>query len=110
MAKTMARIENGAVVNIEWRSNNTDETDSLKDVSDRVLVIGDTYDGVNFYRDGEKVLTPLEKAQAEVTALKEENASLKEENAMQTAQVSALSDQMDFYEECIVEMAEVVYA
>lgn len=37
-------------------------------------------------------------------------AALEKEKAMLTAQVSALSDQMDFYEACIVEMAEVVYA
>lgn len=45
-----------------------------------------------------------------IAALEEENAALKEVNAKQAAQVSALSDQMDFYEECIVEMAAVVYA
>lgn len=38
-----------------------------------------------------------------ITALEEENALLK-------AQINAQSAQMDFYEECIVEMAEVVYA
>ena len=43
-------------------------------------------------------------------ALAEENAALKEEKAMQAAQISALCDQMDFYEDCIVEMAEVIYA
>lgn len=103
MAKNMARIENGVVVNIEWRSNAFDETENLKEVSDRVIEIGDTYDGTNFYRNGEKIPTQLEIAQAEAEKLKEENTML-------TAQVSALSDQMDFYEECIVEMAEVVYA
>lgn len=45
-----------------------------------------------------------------IAALEAENAALKEENELQAAQVSALSEQMDFYEECIVEMAEVVYA
>lgn len=45
-----------------------------------------------------------------IAALEEENAALKEENAMQAAKVVALSDQMDFYEDCIVEMAEIVYA
>ena len=37
-------------------------------------------------------------------------ASLEEENALLKAQIQAQSDQMDFYEECIVEMAEIVYA
>ena len=45
-----------------------------------------------------------------IAALAEENATLKEEKAMQEAQISALCDQMDFYEDCIVEMAEVIYA
>ena len=38
-----------------------------------------------------------------VSALESENKTLK-------AQVSAQSEQMDFYEECIAEMASVVYA
>lgn len=38
-----------------------------------------------------------------VTALESENAMLK-------AKVNAQSDQMDFYEDCIAEMAAVVYA
>lgn len=37
-------------------------------------------------------------------------ATLESENAMLKAQVSAQSDQMDFYEDCIAEMATVVYA
>lgn len=37
-------------------------------------------------------------------------AALENENAMLKAQVSAQSDQMDFYEDCIAEMASVVYA
>ena len=37
-------------------------------------------------------------------------AALESENAMLKAQVSAQSDQMDFYEDCIAEMATVVYA
>ena len=44
-------------------------------------------------------------------AIKEERIqSLESENTMLAAQVGALSEQMDFYEECIVEMAEVIYA
>lgn len=36
--------------------------------------------------------------------------ALEEENARMKAQIAAQSDQMDFYEECIVEMAAAVYA
>lgn len=49
-------------------------------------------------------------SESRTVALEEENAALKEENATQAAQITALSDQMDFYEDCIAEMAEVVYA
>ena len=45
-----------------------------------------------------------------VAALESENKTLKAENKTIKAQVSAQSEQMDFYEECIAEMASVVYA
>ena len=37
-------------------------------------------------------------------------AALESENKTLKAQISAQSEQMDFYEECIAEMASVVYA
>lgn len=40
----------------------------------------------------------------------EQITSLEEENKLLKAQIQAQSDQLDFYEECIAEMAEVVYA
>lgn len=70
MAKNMARIENGLVVNIEWCSDKQAETETLINLADRPVTIGDTYDGSDFYRDGEKVLTPLEQAQAEIEDMK----------------------------------------
>ena len=70
MAKNMARIENGLVVNIEWCSDRQAQTDTLINLGDRPVAIGDTYDGSDFYRDGEKVLTPLEQAQAEIEDMK----------------------------------------
>ena len=36
--------------------------------------------------------------------------ALKEENKVLKSQVEALSTQSDFYEECLVEMATIVYA
>lgn len=47
---------------------------------------------------------PVEPSQAERLA------ALEAENTLLQAQVAAQSDQMDFYEECIAEMAMVVYA
>ena len=46
---------------------------------------------------------PAPTTEDRVAALESENKTLK-------AQVSAQSEQMDFYEECIAEMASVVYA
>ena len=37
-------------------------------------------------------------------------AALEEENKLLRAQMSAQSNQLDFYEDCIAEMAAVVYA
>ena len=48
-----------------------------------------------------------EKSKADLVA---ENEELSAENATLKQQVSALADQQSFYEDCIAEMAEVVYA
>lgn len=40
----------------------------------------------------------------------EQIAALEAENKLLRAQMSAQSDQLDFYEDCIAEMAAVVYA
>lgn len=89
MAKNMARVEDGVVVNIEWCANTKEETDTLKEINGLPIKIGDTYDGSAFYRDGERLLTTLEKAINEIVAMKEENAMLLE---------------------CVLEMSEIVYA
>ena len=46
----------------------------------------------------------------EVVSTPKSNAELEAENATLRQQVSALADQQSFYEDCIAEMAEVVYA
>lgn len=67
--------------------------------------IGDTYDGKMFVdQNGNVRLTP------EVMLTQEKIEDLKAENNLKTAQIQALSDMLDFYEECIAEMAMVVYA
>lgn len=70
MAKNMARIDNGIVVNIEWCSEKMAETDTLKNIGDRPVDIGDTYSDGSFYHNGEKVLTPLEAAREEIADMK----------------------------------------
>ena len=62
MAKTMARIENGVVANLLWCSDREPQTDTLIAVADRPVGIGDTYDGSDFYRDGERILSAKEQA------------------------------------------------
>ena len=64
MAKSMARIENGVVVNVEWCSDRTSETDTLKNIEDRLIELGDTYSEGKFYRDGEEILTTADKLAA----------------------------------------------
>lgn len=68
MAKSMARIEDGIVVNVEWCSDRTSETDTLKNIGDRIIEVGDTYAEGKYYRDGEEILTTAEKL-AEYEAL-----------------------------------------
>ena len=46
----------------------------------------------------------------EVVPAPKTNAELESENAKLKQQVSALADQQSFYEDCIAEMAEIVYA
>lgn len=46
----------------------------------------------------------------EVKPAPKSNAELEAENATLRQQVSALADQQSFYEDCIAEMAEIVYA
>ena len=64
MAKSMARIENGVVTNVEWYSDRSSETDTLKDIEDRLIEVGDTYSEGKFYRDGEEILTTADKLAA----------------------------------------------
>lgn len=45
-----------------------------------------------------------------VPTVDERVSALESENAMLKAQINAQSEQMDFYEDCIAEMAMVVYA
>lgn len=83
MAKSMALIENGTIINMLWCSDTEPETDTIINPVDRPIAIGDTYSGGKFYRDGEEILTPLEEALKENAEYKNLIASLSEvyENA-----------------------------
>lgn len=69
VAKTMAVIDGGIVVNMIWCSDYTPETDIRKDPEDRPVGIGDTYADGRWYRDGVEILTQLEQAQKELADL-----------------------------------------
>lgn len=64
MAKSMAQIQSGTVINMIWCSDTQPQTETLIDPGDRPVGIGDTYNDGQFYRDGVRILTPLEEAQA----------------------------------------------
>lgn len=58
-----ALIENGVVTNIIWlySGNAGDFPDAVR-CGDVPVAIGDTYDGHDFYREGARVLSPVEQA------------------------------------------------
>lgn len=87
MAKSMAQIAGGVVINILWCSDGEPETDALVNLADRPVGIGDTYDCGKFYRDGAQVLTPLEAAQAEIAQLRAEMDDM--QSALTTLGVNA---------------------
>lgn len=61
-----ALIENGIVTNIIWlNERNEAEWPNAVRLYDRMVEVGDTYDGEKFRRDGTEVLTALEIAQLE---------------------------------------------
>lgn len=76
MAKTMAIIDDGIVVNISWCSDNEPENESQKDPEDRPIRIGDTYSDGKWYRDGAEILTPLEQARQDIADLQSQISEL----------------------------------
>ena len=98
-----ALIENGVVTNMIWLySANAGDFPTAVPCGDVPVAIGDTYDGQDFYREGEKVVSTLTAAQKEVETMQADLPMLK-------AQIQAISDRNDFIEDCIAEMAAVVY-
>ena len=98
-----ALIENGVVTNIIWLySANAADFPSAVPCGDVPVAIGDIYDGQDFYREGEKVVSTLTAVQKEVETMQADLPMLK-------AQIQAISDRNDFIEDCIAEMAAVVY-
>lgn len=67
MAKDMAIVAGGKVVNIGRFSDSYAETETIKDLNGKDVIIGDDYHDGKFYRDGEILLSESEKLSA-VTA------------------------------------------
>lgn len=65
-------------------------------------------DGKVVERTAEEI--EADKAKLPKPVIPKTNAELEQENKLLKAQVSALADQQSFYEDCIAEMAAVVYA
>ena len=65
-------------------------------------------DGKVVERTAEEI--EADKAKLPKPVIPKSNAELEQENKLLKAQVSALADQQSFYEDCIAEMAAVVYA
>ena len=76
MAKSMARIENGVVINIEWCSEETIQTETLVNIEDRVVRVGDVYIDEKFYNNGVEVLTEKEIMQKRLSEYEELLAEL----------------------------------
>lgn len=76
MAKIMARIENGVVVNTEWWSDEVVQTKTLIDIEDRPVNIGNTYVDGKFYDNGVEVITEIEYLQRKLVEYGEELAEL----------------------------------
>ena len=72
----MARIENGIVINIEWHSDDVVQTETLIDIADRPVNIGNTYIDGKFYDNGIEILTEIEKIQKKFAEYEEEIAEL----------------------------------
>ena len=96
-----ALIENGIVVNIIWlNARNASDFPGCVAFAGYPVAIGDEYHDGKFWRDGKELLD--EQGQL--------NERLMSENTTLKAQIQAVSDRNDFIEDCIAEMAEIVYA
>lgn len=64
-----ALVENGIVTNIIWlNERSAGEWPGAVRLYDRMVEVGDTYDGEKFWRGGTEVLTAAEAAQMEAAA------------------------------------------
>ena len=79
MAKNMALLEQGAVINLLWCSDQEPETERLVDCGERPVCLGDSYTNGKFYRDGQAVLSEAESMRARNAQLMDAMAQMVEE-------------------------------
>ena len=79
MAKNMALLEQGAVINLLWCSDQEPETERLVDCGERPVCLGDSYTNGKFYRDGQAVLSEAESLRAQNAQLLDAMAQMVEE-------------------------------
>lgn len=86
MAKNMARLVDGVVVNLEWCSDSEPETAELREYEGYAIRIGDSWEDGKWMRDGAAVLTEAQIAAqvaaeeaARITAAKRESDQEMEE-------------------------------
>ena len=100
---TYAIIENNIVINIAESIYALNEN-WIAVPSGLYVSIGDSYENNIFYDpNGNLRLTP------EMFMAQEKITKLEEENTLKSAQIQALSDRNDFLEDCIAEMAGIIY-
>ena len=79
MAKNMALLEQGAVINLLWCSDQEPETERLIDCGEQPVCLGDSYTNGKFYRDGQAGLSEAEALRARNAQLLDAMAQMVEE-------------------------------
>lgn len=87
MAKNMARLVDGVVVNLEWCSDSEPETAELREYDGYAIRIGDIWEDGKWMRDGAAVLTEAQIA-AQVAEERAAAAAAQEAQAEQEKEAS----------------------